>query len=89
MMLIPCPWCGPRNENEFLCGGEAERRRPADPQSLATAQWADYLYNNTNAKGVVRERWWHQKGCLRWFEIDRNTVTHEIHSVKLTQEQNP
>ncbi|MDE0284484.1 MAG: sarcosine oxidase subunit delta, partial [Gammaproteobacteria bacterium] len=27
MLLIPCPWCGPRNEDEFLNGGEADKRR--------------------------------------------------------------
>jgi hypothetical protein len=23
MLLIPCPWCGPRDASEFTCGGEA------------------------------------------------------------------
>ena len=23
MLLIPCPWCGPRPDTEFLCTGEA------------------------------------------------------------------
>jgi len=78
MMQIPCPWCGLRNEDEFSCGGEAGRRRPADPGRCDDAEWLDYLYNNTNAKGWVRERWWHVKGCNRWFEIDRNTLTHEV-----------
>lgn len=78
MLLIPCPHCGPRHEDEFHCGGEACRRRPADPDSLDDLQWADYLYNNDNNKGWVRERWWHYQGCNRWFEIERNNVTHEI-----------
>src|SRR5690348_859280 len=29
MMLIPCPWCGPRNQIEFAYGGDATVRRPA------------------------------------------------------------
>ena len=78
MMLIPCPWCGPRNEDEFHCGGETSRQRPADPDALDDLQWADYLYNNDNIKGWVCERWWHYKGCNRWFEIERNNVTHAI-----------
>ena len=28
MMLIECPFCGPRDETEFSCGGEAHIARP-------------------------------------------------------------
>ncbi|MEB0164296.1 sarcosine oxidase subunit delta, partial [Glaciimonas sp. CA11.2] len=28
MLLITCPWCGPRAESEFHCGGEADIARP-------------------------------------------------------------
>jgi sarcosine oxidase subunit delta len=31
MLLIECPWCGPRDEIEFSYGGEAHRVRPGDP----------------------------------------------------------
>ncbi len=82
MLEIPCPWCGPRNENEFICGGEAQRKRLADPDCEADEAWADYLYNNANPKGVVREWWWHVSGCSLWFKIDRNTLTHEITPVE-------
>ncbi|HCK75954.1 MAG TPA: sarcosine oxidase subunit delta [Gammaproteobacteria bacterium] len=78
MLEIPCPWCGLRNENEFICGGEAQRKRPADPDRETDEAWADYLYNNANPKGVVTEWWWHVSGCTLWFKIDRNTLTHEI-----------
>ena len=78
MLEIPCPWCGPRNENEVVCAGEADRKRPRDPESENDEAWAAYLYNSTNAKGVVREWWWHVSGCTLWFKIDRNTLTHEI-----------
>ena len=40
MLLIDCPWCGPRDEIEFSYGGEAHRARPADPQLLTDAEWA-------------------------------------------------
>ena len=30
MMLIPCPWCGPRDETEFHYGGQAHVAYPAD-----------------------------------------------------------
>ena len=78
MMQIPCPYCGLRNEDEFFCAGEASRKRPKNPDSLSDQEWTDYLYNSDNIKGWVRERWWHQKGCQRWFEIRRNNVTHQI-----------
>ena len=29
MLLIPCPWCGERDETEFRCGGEAHIARPS------------------------------------------------------------
>ena len=82
MMQVSCPWCGPRNEDEFTWGGEASRVRPDDPSSLTDGQWAAYMYNNDNKKGWVIERWWHARGCEQWFEICRNNVTHEIVSTR-------
>jgi len=81
MHLISCPWCGSREETEFACGGEAHIARPADPQALGDAEWADYLYMRVNPKGLHRERWVHRHGCRRWFNIARDTVTHEIKAV--------
>ena len=82
MLLIPCPWCGARNEDEFLNGGEAAKRRPADPAQTGREAWYRYLYTPANTKGWLRERWWHVRGCRRWFMIDRNTRTHEIKQVE-------
>ncbi len=82
MLEIPCPWCGLRNENEFICGGEADRKRPKDRDTETDEAWADYLYNNANPKGRVREWWWHVSGCTRWFMIDRDTLTHAITQVE-------
>ena len=56
MLLIPCPWCGPRDETEFRCGGEAHISRPADPDALSDDEWADYLFMRRNPKGTYRER---------------------------------
>lgn len=78
MMLIPCPWCGLRSEDEFVQGGEADRIRPADPSALTDSEWADYVFNSANIKGPARERWWHDGGCLRWFVVERDTVSHRI-----------
>lgn len=78
MLLITCPWCGPRDEVEFAPGGEAHRARPADPSKLDDHAWAEFLFMRSNPKGVHRERWSHAQGCRRWFNVERSTVTHEI-----------
>ena len=78
MLLIDCPWCGPRAETEFSCGGEAHIARPADPESVSDAQWADYLFHRSNPKGAHREQWVHTYGCRRWFNVERDTITYTI-----------
>ncbi|HXC88857.1 MAG TPA: sarcosine oxidase subunit delta [Stellaceae bacterium] len=80
MLLIPCPWCGERDETEFRYGGEAHISR-ADPVASDDKAWADYLYMRNNPKGVIAERWVHQAGCRRWFNLLRDTVTHRIIAV--------
>ena len=51
MLLIPCPWCGERDETEFRCGGEAHIARPQQPAALSDDQWADYLFMRSNPRG--------------------------------------
>jgi len=75
MLLIPCPYCGPRPELEFSYGGEAGLARPADPATLDDAAWADFLYQRKNPRGPHDERWRHAHGCGRLFNARRNTVT--------------
>jgi heterotetrameric sarcosine oxidase delta subunit len=81
MLLISCPWCGPRDETEFRCGGEAHIARPKDPDAVSDAEWADFLFMRSNPKGLYRERWVHSMGCRRWFNMLRHTVSHEIIAV--------
>ena len=81
MFLISCPFCGPREESEFSYGHEGHIARPADPESLSDAEWADYLFMRKNPKGWHYERWYHAHGCRRWFNVARHTVTHEIRAV--------
>jgi heterotetrameric sarcosine oxidase delta subunit len=78
MLLIPCPFCGPRDEIEFRYGGEAGIVRPKDPDALSDAAWAEYLHMRDNPKGRLHERWFHVHGCRRWFTLTRSTITHEI-----------
>ena len=78
MMLIDCPFCGPRDETEFSCGGEAHITRPLAENKIGDADFADYLFMRDNPKGLFLERWRHSAGCRRWFNMARDTVSHEI-----------
>lgn len=73
MLLINCPYCGPRPETEFRCGGEAHIARPADPSALSDEAWGEHLFSRTNPKGPHVERWLHVHGCGRWFNAVRDT----------------
>lgn len=73
MLLIPCPWCGPREEIEMQCGGEAGAPRPVEPSALDEASWTAWLWSRRNRKGPQVEAWWHQAGCGRWFLVARDT----------------
>jgi sarcosine oxidase, subunit delta len=78
MLLINCPFCGPRPELEFAYGGEAHIDRPKDPMALDDETWAEYLYVRSNPRGVHVERWRHINGCARFFNARRDTTTDEI-----------
>ncbi len=79
MLRIPCPYCGTRDESEFRFGGESHVERPGP--EVSDAEWADYLFNRENPKGLHFERWCHTYGCSQWFNVVRDTVTHEFHAV--------
>jgi heterotetrameric sarcosine oxidase delta subunit len=81
MLLIPCPYCGSREETEFSYGGEAHIERPKQPEALSDEAWADYLFMTSNTKGVFLERWVHSHGCRRWFNAARDTLTNEVLAV--------
>ena len=78
MLLIPCPWCGPREETEFRYGGQAGIAYPADPEALSDAEWAEFLFMRDNPRGEFHERWMHAAGCRRWFNVVRSTIDHGI-----------
>ena len=78
MLLITCPHCGVRPENEFRYAGEAHIVRPREAGALSDQQWADYLSMRTNRKGVHFERWRHIHGCARFFNCVRDTVSDRI-----------
>jgi sarcosine oxidase subunit delta len=75
MLLITCPWCGPRAEIEFRHGGEGHIARPSDPGMLDDQAWSAHLFLRKNPRGQHAERWIHQHGCQRWFNAIRDTYT--------------
>jgi sarcosine oxidase subunit delta len=75
MLLIECPWCGPRPEVEFAYAGQAYVARPADPADTDAEAWAGYLYLRRNTRGVHAERWHHVHGCGRFCNALRDTTT--------------
>jgi len=81
MLSIPCPLCGPRDEPEFLFGGEPAAR-PAPAEKVSDEAWADYLYFRDNDKGRHRELWCHAGGCGQWFVMERDTVTHAVYATR-------
>lgn len=84
-MLIPCPYCGPRDLAEYTYQGDATRTRP-DPASTDPAAWHDYVYQRANPAGDHREFWQHSGGCRQHLVVVRNTLTHKIESVAFARD---
>ncbi len=78
MLRIPCPYCGVRDQAEFQFGGESRAPRPVEPDRLSDVEWAEYLFYRDNVKGRHEELWVHSHGCRQWFNLTRDTCTHEI-----------
>ena len=89
MLLIACPWCGPRDEIEFHCGGQSHIARPGPAEAVSDQAWGAYLFGRDNPKGVHRERWVHAAGCRRWFNVARDTTSHRILAVYKMGEPSP
>src|ERR1700676_1029283 len=89
MLIVRCPYCGERPEIEFRHAGEAHIARPANPAAQSDADWADYLYNRTNPKGLHAERWRHVYGCGRFFNAVRDTVSDFFFSTYKVGEPRP
>jgi sarcosine oxidase subunit delta len=76
MQIFPCPFCGHRDETEFHYVGEP-KLRPEPASAVSDADWAEYLWFNTNEKGVAREIWLHL-ACMELFAMTRDTVTNAV-----------
>ena len=72
MLLIPCPWCGPRDDAEFAYGNQAHIVRPADPLAATDAKWAynnpqgenDFYFRATHAAAQAGQPWQNGKQLL-------------------------
>jgi len=80
MILLPCPYCGPRNSNEFSYRGEVTVRPPV--AGVEPAEWRRYLYEKRNPAGWTTETWYHASGCRKFFHAERHTVTNEVRSTR-------
>jgi sarcosine oxidase, subunit delta len=87
MLRITCPYCGPRDEPEFSFGGPSHVTRP--PLTADDATWTSYLYMRVNPVGIHYERWLHVHGCGRWFNMARDTRTHEILAIYKMGDRKP
>ncbi len=78
-MRLTCPHCGPRGLEEFSYRGDATVRRPS--LEAPEEDWIAYVYLRDNPCGAHKELWYHGSGCRAWLVVERNTLTHAVHSV--------
>lgn len=89
MLLITCPWCGPRDEAEYHYGGQAHVPYPGNTADLTDGQWAAYVFYRDNPKGPFAERWMHGTGCRRWFNVLRDTASYQVLAAYRLDEPRP
>lgn len=81
MLIIDCPFCGPRDHSEFSYGEDASITYP-DVDNLDLEAWYEAVFERENPRGRHLEKWHHQQGCRMWLVVERDTVTHEIFDVR-------
>ena len=84
MLRIHCPFCGERDHSEFSYGGDASVEYPA--LDAPAEAWHDAVYLRDNPRGLQAETWQHLHGCRQWLVVERDTLTHEIRSVRLAHD---
>ncbi len=85
-MRLSCPICGERDRREFYYVGAALERPSEDAGAQA---WENYVHLRENPAGELDELWCHESGCGGWLIVKRNTVSHQILSVRLAKEGDP
>ncbi len=84
MIRINCPYCGERDHSEFSYGGDGSITYPA--LDASAEEWLEAVFQRENIRGVQTETWHHVSGCRQWLLVERDTMTHEIHSVHAAHE---
>ncbi len=80
MIRIPCPFCGERDHSEFTYGGDGSIVYPA--LDGPAEDWLKAVFQRENVRGVQTESWHHVSGCRMWLLVERDTMSHRIHSVR-------
>lgn len=80
MLRIDCPFCGTRDHSEFSYGGDGSVTYPALDAPMQ--DWHDAVFLRENICGRQVETWHHVHGCRMWLMVERDTMTHEIFSVR-------
>lgn len=75
MLLIECPWCGPRNQIEFEYVGPLLKR---PDRQVSVSEWVAFVYQRKNPKGDYDELWQHCGGCREFVTVRRNTITNDL-----------
>ena len=86
MIRINCPFCGERDHSEFTYGGDATIEYPALDAPMEA--WHDAIFLRENIRGMQAETWHHVNGCRMWLVVERDTMTHEIKSVRAAHDGN-
>jgi sarcosine oxidase subunit delta len=84
-MRIACPLCGARDSREFTPKGAAVFAARPEDETWSDA-WHEHLHLRDNPAGTAEELWFHWGGCGAWLIVERDTVTHEVHAVRLAAE---
>ena len=80
MLRIDCPFCGPRDHSEFSYEGDATITYPA--LDASEQEWFEAVFLRENPRGAHSEIWHHLYGCRSFLIVERDTLTHDIKSVR-------
>ena len=84
-MRIHCPFCGERDQVEFVYLGDAGVPCPEATVTDALERFVEAVYLRANPAGPHAELWYHAFGCRGWLRVTRDTRTHEIVGVALAK----
>jgi len=85
MLQIPCPFCGPREETEFLYRGDATVHRPN--AGASPDDFYQYVYVRANVRGWHLEWWQHTAGCRQFIKVLRDTLSHDVRATAPATEE--